>query len=141
MQERRGLEWASVWSATCPQQPHASGWSALILGLPQGPWTEHICTQPPAEGPVTVRQTPTPSLPGLTPWLGLPAPGGSPQPAPCETPGLCHHPDQSAWMPPAPTSHGSHTLVSGPFRGCPSWTCRISMNIVFCKHFVTIWVS
>lgn len=27
---------------------------------------------------------------------------------------------------------------SGDF---PLWTCRISMNIVFCKHFVTILVS
>lgn len=73
--------------------------------------------------------------------LGSQAPQLSPQTAPCEPPGLSHHPDQSAWMPPNPTQHGSHTLVSGPFRGCPLWTRRISMNIVFCKHFVTIWVS
>lgn len=81
------------------------------------------------------------------PWWGpqLPALGLSPQTVPWDSksPGLSHYPDQSAWTPPppTPTQQGSHTLVSGLFRGCPLWTCRISMNIVFCKHFVTIWVS
>lgn len=71
------MQGREIWSALPRGQQPALCFSPvhqaalhLTLGLPQGPWAEHVRPQPPEEGPVTVLQTPIPSLPAGPPMMG-----------------------------------------------------------------------
>lgn len=115
----------------------------LTLGLPRGPG-QSTSEPSPLRRVLSLCSKPPPHLclagpPVMGTWV--PGPWAEPPASTMRDPWPIPAPRPECLDAPAPTQHGSHTLVSGPFRGCPLWTCRISMNIVFCKHFVTIWVS